>query len=337
VPKDRGGFDGFDSDMPPDDGRFDGAEPPFGGGSDAFRVDAADDAHVAAAFAVARSRRTLVVANKSWEADPLVAVLSSKRSRPESVTFTPSTGKPGLRGIALGPGGAVEIWCLQELMDPKVSSSSTEEKARVLPALVGAAEVAMVVAFGTAATPGPDSLNGCVVIGTRAFVHDPKSPSSTSHWPPTAPDRLQTSPAAEERFGALTGPDFRLPVEARLLAPPLNPAPARVVLAAANYVALSDVNITDYADYAWADEETVDAFVASRSRSPIGSLETTHGVIRSYTTVPFMFVSGITDRIGAFNAEVSPREYAQNFAAAHNAGVAVAYLIPTLPPPVGPP
>lgn len=278
-------------------------------------------------------RRTLVVANKTWEADPLVTVLSSARGRPASVAFTPSTGQRGLRGVATGPGGPVEIWCLQELMDPAKSSSSTEEKARVLPALVGAPDVAMVVAFGTAATPGPDSLNGCVVIGTRVFVHDPKPPRTTSHWPPTAPDRLQISPAAEERFGALTGADYRLPVEARFLVPPLNPAPARVVLAAANYVALSDVNITDYTDYAWADGETVDAFIAAHVRSPIGSLETTHGVIRSYTTAPFMFVSGITDRVGAFNAELAPREYAQSFAAAHNAGVALAYLVPQLPPP----
>jgi hypothetical protein len=36
------------------------------------------------------------------------------------------------------------------------------------------------------------------------------------------------------------------------------------------------------------------------------SLETTHGLIRAQSNAPFMFVSGITDRVGSFHDEVDP-------------------------------
>lgn len=275
--------------------------------------------------------RTLVVANKSWEADPLVAALSSGLTRPDGVGFTPAAGPRGFRGTATSARGPIEIWCLQEALMPGANTSSSAAKAAVLPDIVGRPDVGVVLAFGTAATVGPESLNGCVVIGTRTFVHDPKPPGSSSTWKPPDNDRLFVSESGEARFPSLFAPDFRLQVESRLLAPPLNPAPARVVLSGANYVALSDVNVVNYDDYAWADEETVRAFLGSGSRSPIGSLETTHAVIRTFTTAPFLFVSGIADRVGSFNAEVAPRTYAQNFVAAHNAAIALAFLVPLLP------
>lgn len=57
-------------------------------------------------------------------------------------------------------------------------------------------------------------------------------------------------------------------------------------------------------------------------------METTHSVIRLCVPSPrFLFVSGITNRLGYFNVEVSPRSYAQNFAASHNAGITVAWLL----------
>lgn len=63
---------------------------------------------------------------------------------------------------------------------------------------------------------------------------------------------------------------------------------------------------------------------------PPSSNETTHGLIRLQSDAPFLFISGITDTLGSFNAEVAPRPYSQNFAAAHNAGVVAAWLLPRI-------
>ena len=60
----------------------------------------------------------------------------------------------------------------------------------------------------------------------------------------------------------------------------------------------------------------------------IGSMETTHGLIRlTWKDTPFLFVSGLVNRTLLFNVETSPRFYAQNFAAAHNAGITIGYLL----------
>ena len=60
------------------------------------------------------------------------------------------------------------------------------------------------------------------------------------------------------------------------------------------------------------------------------SVETTHGVIRSLSEAPFLYVSGITDTEGLFDFEVTPRVYAQNHVAAHNAAIALVWLLPEL-------
>jgi hypothetical protein len=274
-------------------------------------------------------KRALIVANKWWEADPLVAALSSAQTAPAGVRFVPASGTPGLRGLVLGARDAIEVWCIQELLPARVSASSSEEKVKVLPGLLNAPDVASVVAFGTASTTSEDdNRNGSVMIGTNAFVHDPKSKNTQSHWTPPNPDVVLASLLPAKAFASLVGAnDFIQQVQKRLLLVPNNPGSALAVFPDYDLVALSDVNITDYNDYKWADPAVVKAYSDSGNTKPMGSLETTHGVIRSCAEAPFLFISGITDRLGHFNEDVAP---GQNLVASHNAGVAAAFIIPQL-------
>lgn len=82
--------------------------------------------------------------------------------------------------------------------------------------------------------------------------------------------------------------------------------------------------------FAWADPRAVSSFKRHSDGSPVGSLETTHAVIRLASDAPFLFVSGIANRVGRFNEETAIRSYAQNFVAAHNAGIVVAWMVPQL-------
>lgn len=116
-----------------------------------------------------------------------------------------------------------------------------------------------------------------------------------------------------------------------MLPTPLNPAKPPILIPSASYVALSNVNVTNFNDYVWADPEAMDACKAAAPKQSVGSVETTHGVVR--LVVPsqqFIFVSGIANRLGYINMEVAPRSYAQNFAASHNAAIALAWSIPAL-------
>ena len=102
---------------------------------------------------------------------------------------------------------------------------------------------------------------------------------------------------------------------------------ATLLLARKDFVAVSEVNVTDYAEYAAMDKASLEAFATNNNVSLARSLETTHGLICTQTEGPFVFVSGVTDRVGHFAEEVDPRAYAQNYVAAHNAGIVVAWML----------
>jgi len=198
----------------------------------------------------------------------------------------------------------------------------------------------LVIAFGTAGFPDVDTANGCVVIGPDNFLYNPYRDSSGTdpnpeHWDDQklVETRLRSPSGASSIATFAIQPDLRLPIEARLLPSPLNPATPPFLLAATNYVALSEINITNYDDYTWTDAKAVTVCQTKVPDAPIGSVETTHGLIRLQSEAPFIFVSGITDRVGHFNSEVAPRSYAQNYVAAHNAGVATVWMFPLIEQP----
>jgi hypothetical protein len=298
--------------------------------------------------------RIMVLANKTWEVDPLVEVFRNPEARPPifpasdtprkiTVKRNDATTKEVQARLSLksGTGSMLEVWCVRDLMDsPPKSSSSSEEKARVLKFLADAdPKPSLIVAFGTAATAGTHSNNGCVVVGSSVFVFDahPSGGNQESQW--THPDigRLQdlsgqavNAPLFNPKDGVLAVAQ-RSAIEARFLGPPIHAATPPTMIISPAHVALSNVNITDANDYAWADPAGLCAFAAAQPTQTAGSIETTHGVIRLMVpSQQFLFVSGIANRMGYFNMETAPRPYAQNFAASHNAAIALAWMIPVL-------
>lgn len=297
------------------------------------------------------SRRVAIIANKWWEADPLCSVLIHDRARPRSIRGLECLNYPAARvsrpesdaprppdppvrprlRFTLGE-DSIEVWCIEELMNAAEHPSSSMEKARVLQGIFAPPEpVALVVAFGTAGSrPGVDA-NGSVVIGRCTFIHDPRA---------TAPDRggLWTPPQADVLIDSAFPPQglvrldeqARYAAEARMLRAPVRTAEPPLVVIGNGLAALGVVNITNYDDYTWADAAGIKAFAAAGTNAQIGSVETTHGVIRSASEAPFLFVSGIADVVGTFDFEVAPRVYGQNFVAAHNAAIALAWLLPSM-------
>ena len=303
------------------------------------------------------AKRILIVVNKSWEADPLVAVFQNEQALPPNL---PKSAKPPKVTITLNDGATqtvdarlclashnaagdvlatAEVWCIKNLMDlsssKKAEESSSFEKARVLGEMTKLGPSAdIVIAFGTAGFVDPRSHNGSVVVGTNVFVHNPhhSTPNSKSPWTDAGIGKLvdgSQQPINEAAFSALDRE--RASIEMRFISPPISPAAPPALIPAAAYVALSNVNITDRTEYVWADPEALRAFSAAEPKHSVGSVETTHGVIRLVMRSPqFLFVSGIANRMGAFGIETAPRPYAQNFAASHNAAVALAWMMPTL-------
>lgn len=302
-------------------------------------------------------KRILIMANKWWEADPLCGVLIHDKARPSGLTNFRYLRYPAPRAVRPKPGdprppdpkaeprmtfecagATVELWCLEELMNPAENSSSSLEKARVMSGAISyGAAPDMVIAFGTAGSREGVHTNGSVVIGRRVFIHDPRAglPDRKGMWTPPQPDQLIDSAYPRESLGKLDE-QARYAAEARFIPCPVTPANPPLVLLGNGFASVGVVNITNYDEYVWADRAAEDSFQAvvgaafkeAKPVAQIGSIETTHGIIRSASESPFIFVSGITDTEGLFDYQVTPRVYAQNTVAAHNAGVAIAWLLP---------
>ena len=331
--------------------------------------------------------RVLVVANKTWEVEPLVSVLLAKKACPVSLTghavglfprpmivkdtapkerlkltcelprlhWKKNPGQPPLIDEAHLSRAAIQVWCIEDWMtrtwntSSPISSSSTSDKALVaLPRIAAALATAqftpdLVIAFGTAGIPTPAPQNGSVTLGSRIFIHDPfankpkdreaRNALGDPMWdvPNGRRDTMLHSKGLHEDLFRNLPDTARHAAEGRFIPAPIHPAIPPIVLSGNGFASVGTVNVTNYDDYIWADEETKDAFQNAERQHEIGSMETTHGLIRlQWEATPFIFVSGLTDGQGLFNQEVTPRGYSQNFVAAHNAAVVIAHLLPEL-------
>jgi hypothetical protein len=304
-------------------------------------------------------KNILIIVNKSWEVDPVINAMMASKIKPSGFPFPVSLNIPASKPIDSSnspkqdkfraefeivrminiDGKEVRevlirtsVWCIEDLMNPKANSSSSEEKQHALSKIfTNEKNIDLVIAFGTAGFNDRfTSFNGSVVIGSEFCSYDAipdnqeskfKSPLLGKHLPSNIDKEIN------KKLFRIFSDKFKDIVESKLIATPNSPASKAKVLAAMNYVAISNVNITNYNDYAWADEEGISHYHATGSKSPIGSIETTHAVIRMCSELPTIFISAISDRLGYFNSEVTP---SQNYVASFNGGILLSYLIPEL-------
>lgn len=289
-------------------------------------------------------KRVIVVINKWWEADPILNVLLHAKVRPSTVPWPsifnhprprpleihPENMHPVPRAVFLLTNSSIAIWCISDLLehlpDTTKFQSSSQRKAEQLPKIFSL-QADLVIAVGTAGFPSEASMNGCVVIGSQVFIHNfhPNGENQDSDWRAAKFNQILVSSLRESMFNGMAS--FDAAVTKRFIIPP-NLAATPAIQSSYQGVSLGVVNVTDYAEYHLADDATLKAFALTGSPDSPISVETTHGVIRSQSESPFLFVSGITDRVGHFDTEVGHNEYSQNFVAAHNAGVVLAEMLP---------
>ena len=286
------------------------------------------------------NRKIAVLANKWWEAVPLVSVLQHAREIKPEFSGCPSAfdileyrqpretvNGPRLKCV-IGD-SAVEVWCLEDLIAKGKNTSSSREKEKALRQF-GAQQLqdaSLVIAFGTAAAPKRE-FNGNVVIGCRVFVSDARNEEDGSEF------------VTSDRFGHIVNSsterllqDQRLlasvaEAESRLLKVSNNASPSPAIYMSPSYVSVGVVNVTDSQSYEDVDRKALEQFAGVNDGFEALSVETTHGLIRLSSDKPFLYVSGILNEVGGFAEEVKSRRYAQSFAVSHNAAVSLAWMLP---------
>lgn len=299
-------------------------------------------------------KRVLIVINKWWECDPIMNVLLHYNARPSELAWPESLNHPRPRPTqsALPDKNhnslpravfklhniVAQIWCISDLLEhypdePKYQSSS-EVKMKHLPKILAGEAVDLVVGVGTAGYPSSYSENGSVVVGSRVFMHNshPNGDNPDSNWSEGPFDQILDSDFSQENFNEITLIETspKPSVLDRFMIPPLNPASYPRLLARHDYVALANTNVTNNAEFLKTDEETLAAFCRHNNLSIARSLETTFGLIRKVSEAPFLFVSGITNRVGHFGDEVKLRSYSQNTSVAHNIGIVLSWMLPRI-------
>jgi hypothetical protein len=302
-----------------------------------------------------KETRVVVVANTTPEADGLMAVLNSADVRPQflSAPLSPEqyvrpqskTPPEGLRGFYAANGVTVEFWCIWELSGGKQLTDGTLNKVRQLPYVIqppGKVAPAMVVAFGTAAGHWDISYNGSVVVGSAVLLHSLPPLEDKEVTDTLARSGVQLDQIIESKKGwdflnsanfFTEKPEKRSEIEAKFLKPPLNPAATPSVMLSPNNLGLCSINVTNTNDYAEADKKTLEfaqaAIKNGNKKFEVGGVETTHGLIRAFcpTNAPFIYITAISNRLGAYRTELAPRRAAQHVAVVNNAGVVAAYLV----------
>lgn len=296
-------------------------------------------------------KRILVIVNKSWELEPALNALLNSKFKPKELKLPDTLDYPRSKRQGEAYPNATwiigdkifEFWCIEHIMTPCPDIvkfpryySSSAQKNIDLPKVFNYSsdEVGLVIAFGTAGYPSGLSKNGSIIIGSNLFIYNthPGGTNEESKWDDQRFGKLIESSVSADVVNKLrllladyvTKSFF----EKRLLRLPLNSPEIQEVILDKEILALSNVNVTKYNEYKEFDEKGLNAVKIAAPAKAVGSVETTHGVIRLHAEgKPFLFISSIVDRVGYFDTEVDPKENAQNFSGAFNGGVFISWLI----------
>jgi hypothetical protein len=309
--------------------------------------------------------RIVIVANTYYEGDGLMDVLCNRWARnpkhgvPDDMVWPrpiadlnanpaiPVDPRPRCRittqAQTSNATATVEIWCLDDLMDRKINHGDSKDKQTAMDAIKyykpfgpsgGVAPPPDgVVAFGTAAFPDIVPYDGCATVGGTIYVRDASADGTGTHsdWSWDRMNTLVPTNKLEKFFKSFPADSPTvLTINSQMLTVPVNPSSKPRLILAADGVAVSSVNIPSGTPYALVDQKTV-AAAQQAGATNVTSVETTHGVIRAQWSIdtPFLYVTAICNRIGHFPDEAQGN-YPQEFAAVHNAGIALNHVLPYL-------
>ena len=289
-------------------------------------------------------KRITVVVNKAWEYEPFFNALTNSVLRAEGLP-DPENINPVEEPMKL-PRATMTLTnidvvfrCVQNMMDPDVNKSNSEEKMKYMPEILAGDEADLIISVSTAeSTPelesASGSINGSVVVGSKFFMSDQRDKD------PTTTSQLDVSDfkMVEYQIGCDLFNEINRTGDAVIsrFIPQNNARASQLYFSASvDYWSVGVVNIMNYSAYAKGDPAAYEACKAAINY-PIdvpATIETTHGIVsmavnkeRTGELVPVIFVSPITDRYEHFDDDVD-KAGVQNYIAGFNSGIAVGEIL----------
>ncbi len=226
-------------------------------------------------------QRVVVVINKWFECDPVLAALLNPLAAnlaafpwpllaPRQPVPAPSSPAPHPLPSAIFPFRSmqVEVWCIGDLLMQVDAQhqSSTEAKVQLLPQIEAYGKSPdLVISVSTASSVSPDlSSNGCVVVGTNAYLHDGNAgsaPNPASNWQDPRFGTVLRSSLPQQAFAEMFA---AVPAAVEGAFAPVRNLSAQPLRLLADYenTALATINVTDPSQYNTADQGTLDTFNA---------------------------------------------------------------------------
>lgn len=299
-------------------------------------------------------QRIVIIANKTWEVEPITYVLTSSFFSKMSI-FPDSIIIPARHGNGMvkptivweiSSDLVIEVWCLQKIMSVVANPheyeqhySSSAEKFSQIPKILQYSGVppTLIIAFASGSYPSEFSRNGSLMIGSDCFIQHVRGDGSNpaSNWRHDEMGKHLTSAISADFFDAMNLQLLTLAsrsfFERRILKPPVLPGNENLVIAQKDLLALSNINMINSADYSAAYQSALPLLKKSGLVQKLGVVDTTIGIIRVCVgETPFFFIAPITDRAGYYDIEVGPKDIAQNFTACFNGAVMISWLVPFL-------
>ena len=308
--------------------------------------------------------RIVVIANKWWECEAMVAAMLNTNAFPspivkkdcskivtspwyDTLSSPRSRDTDGYNATSRATFSykngtdlvfSVEVWSVSDLLEPTDQASSSSAKAARLSAKLFVPKAPLpdlVIAVGTAGTAKEvPNRSGGVAIGGQVFLHNAHPPNTQdanpqSTWSDPRQEKLIAPSIDNSFFEQIAAFDS---ASALLHFLPLRRggSTSPIITIGLTDVGLGTLNVTDYNEYKFKDPDTVRAYEEQLHIATAVSLETTHGLLRlASDPAPFLFVTGITDTFLHFDDQVGAPALAdaQNFAAAYNAGITVRYML----------
>ncbi len=270
-----------------------------------------------------------IICNKEWEFGAFTDALNSsiinqdsrlKNKNVKNKTLNRETICINMKYIDV----KIEMFCLQDYIKKDYFETNSKQKFKVLNKIFKN-DFDLTISIGTGTSNYSDICNGSVLIGGHTCIYNPYKNKSKNNLI-LNDDCINIIKSSTIERLKIDDEKCELILNNILQCPNVG-GKRKCFKVSKSIVGLSVINIINFDDYSWADFDAINVFNEYNKNLEELSLDTTHGLVRLVTNKEFLFINGITNRLGKYKMDFEPSFYTQGYVAAYNCGTVFNHLL----------